>query len=1083
MGELRLSLLGSPQLFVDGEENILRERKAIALLAWLAVERTAQSRDTLATLFWPEHDQQRARANLRYLLWSLRKSVGEEWLRSEGDQIALADGAQLRVDVEEFHRYLAEWRAHSHPADAHCAACVEALETAAQLYRGDFLQGFTLDDSPAFDDWQFFQAEMLRRELAAGLEALVAQQIVGQMYDDAIGHARHWLALDPLHEPANRALMKLYAWAEQYEAAIRQFHRCALALQEEIGVEPDAETLQLYAEIRNRRFPLPARESDESVPPIPPESKATGNLPPLSAPFVGRQSELAQIAERLADPSTRLLTIVGPGGMGKSTLAVQAGRAESTHFPDGVWFIPLAGMESAEQLPSAILAALGAPGGGGAPPRQQLLSHLRHKQCLLILDNFEDVLPAAEFVAELLAACSQVKVLVTSRERLNLREERLLPLGNLTYPADAKMGGVEGNEFSALRLFEISAQRTQPGFALDATNVPAVIRICQLVDGMPLALEMAAAWVRVLPVTAISVEIEKSLAFLATSARDVAERHRSIHAVFDHSWQLLTARERSLLRQLSVFRNSFSREGAEAVAGASLLDLSALLDKSWLRLGEDGRYRMHGLAQQYALEKLQSGKDELEADVLQRHYLFYAATAPNEGRFSNADAILPVTEIENIRLAWETAMAERNWNALGQIDDSIYVMMDGWGNLGILSHIERTIDQMDAILESLSPAEAEERSAIETVLIKTLHIAGEFQLHTGSSKRAITHLSRSRALLESHQSEAHPANIIYAHLSSTLGFASYSAGQYAKAEMLFDEALNAYESMEYQPGVAHTQMCRVLVCIRQGRYGDAEERIRKAYGGLSQTYWDEGWSRGWGQVLTKLGRYEEARSTLEEVLQQTVYRFQSHVLLTLGPVARCLGDLLVAQEILQRGLANADETGDLPAQADLLLELGRTAIQAAEAKAAEDYSSRSLAMASEIGRLRTVPLALMGLGQVALMRGHLAKARDYFAQALTVEEEVQAPPDVLDILVSVGELYAAEEKKAAAIELLDLARQHPATTAETRTRALGLLERLGVERSGSEGQLPMEAANLLLDKAARHTLAELQSGVTPDSIQ
>lgn len=1079
MGELRLSLLGSPQLYVDGEEKILRERKAIALLAYLAVEQTVQGRDTLATLFWPEHDQQRARANLRYLLWSFRKTVGADWLAAEGDQIALADGGQLRVDVAEFRRHLNRWRAHSHAVGAYCAACVEALEAAAQLYRGDFLQGFTLDDSPAFDDWQFFQAEELRRELAAGLEALVAQQIIGQKYEAAIAHARRWLALDPLHEPANRALMKLYAWTGQYEAAIRQFHRCVQALQEEIGVEPDAETTELYAQIRNRRFAAPASLADEALlspPPLAPEATATGNLPPISTAFVGRQTELAQIAARLADPSARLLTIVGPGGMGKSTLAVQAGRAEEAHFPDGVWFVSLAGMESPEQIPSAILAALQIPSGGGMPPRRQLSTHLRRKQSLLILDNFEDVLPAAEFVAELLRACPQVKVLVTSRERLNLREERLLPLGHLAYPTDATIDSAEGSKYSALHLFEISAQRTQPSFALDATNLPSVVRICQLVDGMPLALEMAGAWVRVLSVAEIPAEIERSLAFLATGARDVAERHRSIHAVFDHSWQLLTGRERSVLRQLAVFRNGFSREGAEAVAGASLLDLSALLDKSWLRLDPDGRYQMHGLAHQYTLEKLQSGNDEKAADVLKRHCFFYADMLPPNVRFSAVDVEVPAAEVENVRLAWQTALEQHHWRSLGQIANSISVLMDTWGNLGFLSYLDTTITQLDAVFQSIPSSDKEELEAIEMATIWFLHMAGECHVHLGTVQTAVAYLSRGRSLLERHRNSSSAADMDYARIILALGFAHYNGGQFSQAEANVRAALTILESLgdTFRVGVARLYI--ILISIRQGRYNDAEKDMQTTTGGLGEMdNLDPILRRTWGWILTKQGRYGEARSVLKNLFEATTYRYRAHAFLFLGPVARCQGNPTEAQELLQRGFAIADETGDLPAQSDLSLELGLTSIQIEGLEVARDYFNRSLAIAKEIGRLRTVPLALMGLGQVELMRGRMQPAREYFIQALTAEEEVQAPPDVLDILVCVGELYATEEKSEVAIELLDLAVQHPATTAETRTRALSLLQTLGAEPSVPESQWPMDAANLRLEEAARHTLAELRS--------
>ena len=1079
MGELRLALLGSPQIYVNGEEKILRERKAIALLAWLAVEQTVQSRDTLATLFWPEHDQQRARANLRYLLWSLRKSVGEEWLTTEGDQLGLADGADVQVDVTEFQRYLAEWRGHSHPADVPCAACVEALEAAVELYRGDFLQGFTLDDSPQFDDWQFFQAETLRRALAAGLEGLVEQQIAGQSYAAAITHARRWLALDPLHEPATRALMALYAWSGQYEAAIRQFHRCALALQEEIGVEPDEETLQLYAEIRNRRFPLPARQSGETTPPLAPESKATGNLPPLSAPFVGRHSELAQIAERLAEPSTRLLTIVGPGGMGKSTLAVQAGRAAAERFADGVWFIPLAGMESAEQLPSAILAALGVPAGGGASPRQQLTAHLSHKQCLLILDNFEDVLPGAEWVADLLRACSQVKVLVTSRERLNLREERLLPLGHLTYPADAKMDGVAEGEFSAVRLFEISAQRTQPGFAVDATNLPSVVRICQLVDGMPLALEMAGAWTRVLPVAQIPVEIEKSLGFLATGARDAADRHRSIHAVFDHSWQLLTTRERSLLRQLAVFRNSFSREGAEAVAGASLLELSALLDKSWLGLGEDGRYRMHGLAQQYALEKLHSQHSTLTgeavADVLLRHCLYYAELAPPEGSYLTAERFIPLSEVENVKSAWQTAMQQRHWRALGQLIDFIEIILETWWDPEIIPQLDRMIARLDDEVPVASAENRTDRKLIEVVLAKMLCVSGRFHNHLGNSALSIQRLLRSRDLLHRHRQRSRETDLFYAQVMTNLGFSVYYAGQYEQAEKFYKEAYSEFKILQNEQEMVIVLILLALLFDRIGNYANAEDTMRSVLIPSQQMgRFQQVVQGGLGRVLARQGRYEEARQLLEESLAKADRRRRAHSLIGLGAIARGQGMSEDAKEFLNRGFTIAEEMGDRPAQSELLAELGFVEIQYGEAVLAQSYFSRSLTIAQEIGRLRNVPVALMGLGQVELMRGHLAKARDYFAQALTAEEEVQAPPDLLDILVSVGELYAAESEGEAAVELLDLTLRHPATTAESRTRALGLLESLGAERSESEPPLPMDAANQQLAEVARRTLAELK---------
>lgn len=1087
MGEIQFSLLGAPQILVNGEEKILRERKALAMLAYLAVERTVQSRDTLATLFWPEHDQQRARANLRYLLWSLRKELGAEWLMAEGDQIVLAGGEGVRVDLAEFERLLDNWRAHAHPAGEFCAACVESLEGAVTLYRGDFLQGFSLDDSPQFDDWHFFQAESLRRGLAAGLEALTGQEIARQNYDSAIEYARRWLALDPLHEPAHRGLMKLYAWSDQYEAAIRQFHRCALALQEEIGVEPEEETRQLYAEIRNRRFPRPAPAepgaSLHSAPPSDTPSLPVGNLPPVSTLFVGRQRELAQIAERLADPAARLLTIVGPGGMGKSTLAVHAGRAAEAHFPDGVWFVSLAELESAEQTPSAILAGVDAPSEGGASPRQHLFRHLRGKQCLLILDNFEDVLPAAALVAELLHACPQVKVLVTSRERLNVREEWLLSLGSLDYPAEGGNGAA--GRYSALQLFALSAQRTQPTFALDQASLPPVVRICQLVDGMPLALEMAAAWVRVLPVAAIPGEIEKSLGFLSTSARNVEARHSSIHAVFDHSWRLLSEQERSLLRQLSVFRHSFSREGAEAVAGASLIELSALLDKSWIWLGSDGRYAMHALAQQYALEQLQSGAHEKIVDVLYRHAVFYATLVPQQGRFALAEGFVPAADIENVKLAWQTALEQKSWTVLNRIAGAVYVMMDTWDNLGIAENLERTVAQLEAQLQALSSAEDDERERIETLFISFSHIAGDCQNHLGDVRQAIVHLSTARGLLHRYRERSREEAIAYSDITSTLGFAYYYAGQFAHAESHYREALAIQDAIGEGLSGERPRLYLLLVYVRLGRYSEAEALIRTAESGFDSERWGQNqvFERCSGWLLTRQGRYDEARSLLEASWKLTPPRYHSHNLLYLGPAVRGQGNGREAEEILQKGLALAEGSEDQPAQADLLAELGFTALQLGAIEAAQDNFARSLAISEDIGRRHTASRALLGLGQVSLQKGERVNARKHLAQALVLAAQVDAPPDLLDILSGVGELYAAEGEREAAAEFLALAQCHPATTHETRTRALHLLHGLGIPQRAPESRLTEEAARSALAGAVAAALAdfETRSPTNPDS--
>lgn len=1091
--KLHLRLMGTPQILLAGEEIVLRERKAIALLAYLVLEQGVQSRDTLAALFWPEYDQKRARANLRYLLWRMRQSVGEAWLRTDGDQVALNSVGRIHVDVAEFRRHVTAWRAHTHQAGEYCAACTDSLKAATQLNRGDFLQGFTLEDSAQFDDWQFFQAEGLRRELAAVIEALVEQEIARQGYEEAIDYARRWLAMDPLHEPASRALMKLYAWSGQLEAAIRQFHHCAQSLQEEIGVEPDEETQQLYAQIRNRRFPLGLPHKGKNVPspePMPREAATPGNLPSAPATFVGRQSQLEQISQRLADASVQLLTIVGPGGIGKTALALQAGRLAQSNFPDGVWFVSLAGLSSSAQVALTLFGVLQVPADSGSPAHQQLFAHLRHKQKLLILDNFEDVLSAAEFVAELLHKCPKVKLIVTSRERLNLRNEWLLILGSLTYPdspANAGKDAASWAHYSALRFFEICAQRTQPAFSLDRTSLSPVIRICQLVDGMPLALEMAAAWTRVLPVAEIPIEIERSLAFLAASARDVVERHRSIHAVFDYSWERLTDRERSVLRQLSVFRNGFTREGVAAVAGATLLDLSALLDKSWLQLDNRSRYQMHALAQKYAQEKLQTERAVLPSetidDLLRRHCQFYASLTASISEFTDVRSAILLAEVENVKLAWQTALHQRDWQALGQLIHPIKTLVYSSINPDINQQLEQAITGIDEEL-SPSPREAKaDRDRLEVVLATLLTVGSFAHIHLGNAGKSIQWALRSRDLLRDHRYRNRELDLLYAGVLSRLGFAFYYIGQYDEAEQVYIEALAEHKRLHDETQITEVATSLALLYDRIGDYDSAEASLQSVLSSAQQaSIWHLVAQATLGRVWMNQGRYREARQILEDNLVRATYRLQGHILISLGSIARREGRPGEALEFLQRGLAIADEIGDRPSRSDLLAELGFTQLQLGEVPLAQQLFNQSLAVAQEIGRLRTVTLALTGLGQAALMQRQRQRAQHTLGRALAVATQVHAPPELLTILATLAELHITEGRRESAIALLQLVCRHPATNYEIRSRAQSRLQDLTSVETTSKAELPKDAANVALAQAVRTTQAELQpvSPVDPD---
>jgi DNA-binding SARP family transcriptional activator len=352
---LRLSLFGAPRLEQSGQNIPLRRTKALALLAYLATTRQPQDRDGLLALLWPEFDATSARNNLRHELSLLKTMLGEELLVADRHQIVWNAQADVWLDVAVFQAQMAIRKQHDHAADGLCDACAAAL-AAAQLHTDDFMAGFGLPDSSAFDEWQFFQREGLRQQLAEALRSLVRWHQRRGEYAPAIDAARRWLA----YELAQRELMRLYALSGQHSAALRQYDESVRLLDRELGVEPEAETTELYEQIRSREFSRQAdkqtgrqgdRESKDeqfSQSPNLPASSAASYQLPSNAGFVGRQRELADIVRRLTDPACRLLTLIGPGGIGKTRLALEVaqtlaeGWAGEDAIADGVLFVPLA---------------------------------------------------------------------------------------------------------------------------------------------------------------------------------------------------------------------------------------------------------------------------------------------------------------------------------------------------------------------------------------------------------------------------------------------------------------------------------------------------------------------------------------------------------------------------------------------------------------------------------------------------------------------------------------------------------------------------------------------------------------------
>jgi predicted ATPase len=561
--------------------------------------------------------------------------------------------------------------------------CLEILATAANLFRGDFLTGFTLPDCPEFDEWQFFQAEGLRQQLAGVLERLVDDYSAKGEYQHAIPYARRRVGLDTLHEPAHRQLMQLYAWSGQQAAALRQYDECVRILDEELSASPSEETTTLYEAIKAKQAAPPLsegvgsaqslaireRESTgmiSSPSPQPRNLTSPHNLPAQTTAFIGRTTELAEVRELLSRPEVRLLTLTGPGGTGKTRLGLHAAAAALDEYADGIFLVTLAPISDPALVAMIIAETLGVRLTGDRPVVERLKEFLQDKVLLLVLDNFEHVLAAAPVISELLAASPRLKVLVTSRTLLRLSGEWDYPVPPLALPDPNNLPSLANlAEYEAVQLFDERARAVKSNFALTRDNAPAVAELCVKLDGLPLAIELAAARIRLLPPQKILTQLSSRLQFLKGGARDWPTRQQTLRDTIDWSYDLLDKEELILFRRLAIFAGGCTFEAAEAVGSPDddvnvLNGLESLVDKNLLKQTEvtdEPRFEMLETIREYGLERLaQSGEAEALRQAHARYFMALAEEAePHMFGPEQATWVKRLeTEHDNLRaaLAW-----------------------------------------------------------------------------------------------------------------------------------------------------------------------------------------------------------------------------------------------------------------------------------------------------------------------------------------------------------------------------------------------------------------------------------------------
>ena len=964
MDSLRIYCFGSPRVEVNAQPVNLPRRKGVALLIYLALTGQTQQRDTLATIFWPESSQKAARSALRRELHNLQAGLGPGWLSSSRSTVGLSPSADVWVDALAFQQQIAAGKGEN------SAETIPHLTEAVDLYQNDFLAGFTFAKAPQFDEWSFFEGEQLRRQLAQALRQLTDQHTQQATFEQAIVYAQRQLALDTLHEAAHRNLMRLYAFAGQQAAALRQYDECVRILDDELGVEPEPETVDLHNKIRTRQLAQPTRAVLVQAPQQSAEPIARKhNLPAQTTSFIGRETDLNAIIKLLNDANCRLLTLVGPGGIGKTRLALQTAQqilnAESSaRYTDGIFFVSLVTASDDAQVVSAIASAIGYTFQGHAEPQIQLLNYLQAKRMLLILDNYEQLLEHADFLSAILQIAPTVTtILTTSREALMLQEEWLYSVDGFRVPATQ----AEAATNPAMQLFIERARRHDAGLQFDTDALRHVARICQLVDGLPLGIELAAAWVHSLSLAEIVEEIESDLDFLTTTKRGGPAHHRSIRTVLEQSWRLLSSAEKTAFCRLAYFRDGFTRQAAKRVTQTSTVVLAALVRKSIVTHNRNGRYRIHNLLRQFAVAKLLENSAEADT-VAEQHSRYFGMWLQSlETKLLGADHVAILGEIEqeleNIRSGWRWALtqAAANLPLVNRYVEPLFHFYD------IRSRFQEGYDALQFALRQLEGISAE---MAPLVLGRIGGRIGWFAFQIGRTEEAKTQLEHSVQRLREQGVER---DLIFS--LNYLGAVHRHLGNFDQARTLLQESQQYCTQHHDQFGL--TIALNIL-----------------------------------GQIAYVQRDYEQARAYCEESL--TIKRAlgeergTTFSLLYLGQVARAQGAYERARQLLAESMAISEATGDRRGVAIGLSNLAQVETALGDTARAKTLFEQSLGIYKDIYNLLGIVTTHIKLGDLAREAGNSAETTIHYRTALTNANHLRLSPQAFEALVGAPKRWLSQ---------------------------------------------------------------------------
>lgn len=952
----RLQLFGVPTLAHDGSAWALPLERRSQLLVLLALKRGWVGRGEVAAMLWPEHDNKLAHGNLRKTLFRLDLLPWGRCVQSQGGALCF-DG---ETDVAAFDAALRE----------------ERLADALALRQGELLSGFDDDANEAWTGWLAYERE---RQRAAWRSAALAWLDGEVPAPAAVALSAQLLEAEPLDETALRQHVAWLVRSGQQVAARQVCGRFVERLADELGLAPGAALQALQQSLQPASAPAatPAAAS--------PVAAAVAPAPAGDAGFIGRSAELRRIVALLAQEDCRVLCLLGPGGVGKTRLARRALQDLAPAFAQGAVFVTLEDVHDAAGFGERLVRELQVRPAGRGDALSQAIAALQGRQMLLVLDNAETLADGAALLQRLLHDCSGIKLLVTSRARLAVAGEWTLGIEGLPCPDAEDLDRLDA--FDAVRLFERSARRVAQGFVATA-EAAAIVEICRLVEGLPLALELAAAWVRVLPCAEIAAELRAGSELLQAQDPSQPRRHASIEQVFDQSWRQLAATEREALARLSVFRGGFTLAAARAVAAASMPVLGALADKSLLSKEAD-RMRLHPLVQQLAAVRLAGtgGQAAAEAEhmVYFQRWLQQRKRGAEGGDRETLQAI--DAEFENCRQAWNIAVAQGRADALAHSAPTL------------LDHFEHRA-RFEEGLAFLAPALAAPIGRADNRL-RALLLSQASLLELRLGRYDTARQSALQALAAVPETAGHDRRAMrdtrYQALSVLAGCA-LTLGQPAEGRRLYKQALLLARAGALLRNIAATLENLALCEKRLGHYDAALQLSIEA---LAQ-HRNNGDNARVALCLSNLGSMylvlheaEAAAAHLHEALglseRHGLVSTHAFVLANLTELAMQTHATDAARQHAERALEIAERTGMRPLAGWLKVQLARLAARRGEPGAAREPLAAAAGLALALGAQTLKAAVLLGLAELLEAQQHPDLARRVLA--FGVDEATLSTPD------------------------------------------------------------------------------------------